>query len=466
MRSYLSIVEQILNAPETLWKPNRTGVRTKGICGVMFQHDMATGFPLLTTKKMSLRTIAVELEFFIRGLDSKKWLQDRKCRIWDEWCSPTRVPYANDAETKARMAEETFLGPIYGRQWTGWEQPGVVVYVPPRNKAVRPEEVVELSALLETVDPNTLSPDDHLVYEAWRDMLHACYGKKSVGCWVDARWQVFEQFREDARRLPNWVKKARYPKEYALDVSYYDAKMYSPDTCVWLAKAETDLYRRSYAFEVITPDGYVRKALSARRVADEYGLDEQQILDRLQAGDDVPYQDYRFHYLADGRHYRYALPINQLERVVKTLKTNPADRRMIVSAWNPADLPDMALPPCHLLYQVVVTGSDLDTLNLVWYQRSVDVMLGLPYNIASYALLMQLLCLETGMKPGLLSGMLGDVHIYEDHLPNARVQVERTPCALPQIVVPNFSGVFNWTYKDVRLMNYQAHDKLEFEIAV
>lgn len=280
MKAYLDIVRQIIEAPETAWKGNRTGVRAKSISGTMFAHDMSEGFPLLTTKQMALRIIATELEFFIRGLRDKKWLQDRGCHIWDEWCNPQIVPYGTDNESKAKMAEENDLGRIYGVQWRDFN-----------------------------------------------------------------------------------------------------------------------------------------------------GVD-------------------------------------QLKNVVDKLKSNPSDRRMIVSAWNPAELDQMALPPCHLLFQVVVTGENFNIINLNWYQRSVDTMLGLPFNIASYALLLILLAKEAKMTPGKLCGMLGDTHIYENQFETAKIQLEREPLPLPNLEIPEFTSLFDWTYHQYQLLNYQHQGKLAYPIAV
>lgn len=288
MKQYLEIVKQILNEGEI--KNNRTGINTPAIAGTMFEHDMSQGFPLLTTKKMALRLISSELEFFIKGLTDKKWLQDRNNHIWDEWCNPTKVPYGHDKETKKRMMEEKDLGPIYGFQWR-----------------------------------------------------------------------------------------------------HFGAKYNSPD------------------------DDYIGKG------------------------------------------------IDQLENIVNTLKTNPNDRRMIVSAWNPEQIPEMALPSCHYGFQVTVIG---DKINLLWNQRSVDTMLGLPFNIASYGLLLHLLAKESGFEEGKLVGFLGDVHIYENHIDGAREQSEREPYKLPKIETENFSSIFDWEHNDTKIIDYESHQKIKFDIAV
>jgi len=288
MKAYIDIVQKILNLG--FRKPNRTGIDALTIAGAMFEHDMAEGFPLLTTKKVPFRLVASELEFFIRGITDKEWLKEQNNHIWDEWCSSDAVPYANDDETKAKMMNERELGPIYGWQW--------------RN---------------------------------------------------------------------------------------FGAKYTAHDS-----------------------------------PAQGQGVD-------------------------------------QLRKLVQTLKTDADNRRMIVSAWNPIDLPRMALPPCHYAFQVTVIK---DKVNLLWNQRSVDVALGLPFNIASYGCLLHLLAKEAGLGEGKLIGFLGDTHIYVNHAEGIRTQIERAPKALPQIKTEKFTSIFDWHYGDTVIEGYDPHPAIKFEIAV
>lgn len=290
MRAYLDIVQKIIN--EGKLEDTRTGVKAYTIAGAVFEHDMSKGFPLLTTKKTPFKLVASELEFFINGITDKKWLQDKKNHIWDEWAKPQLAPYGHDEESKKKMLEERDLGPIYGFQWRHFN---------------------------------------------------------------------------------------------------------------------------------------------------------------------APYVDYKTDYTGKG--------IDQLKKVVETLKNNPRDRRMIVSAWNPQQFGEMALPPCHYSFQVTVVDGKL---NLLWNQRSVDTMLGLPFNIASYALMLHLLAKETGLKEGKLVGFLADVHIYENHLEGAKEQLSRDPNKYPlsNIETNNWTSIFDWHSDDTKLLNYQSYDKIPFEIAV
>lgn len=290
MRTYLKLVDKILK--EGVLSPNRTGVYAYTIAGAMFEHNMADGFPLLTTKKIPFRLIASELEFFLKGKTDKKWLRERKNHIWDEWAKPQLAPYGHDESSKKKMEEERDLGPIYGFQWRHFN---------------------------------------------------------------------------------------------------------------------------------------------------------------------APYENYDSDYKGKG--------IDQLQNVINTLRSNPRDRRMIISAWNPSQLHEMALPPCHYAFQVTVVDGKL---NLLWNQRSVDTMLGLPFNVASYALLLHLLAKETGLKEGKLIGFLADVHIYENHKEGAKEQLSRNPekFPLPKIETENWKSIFEWKYEDTKLKNYNSYDKIDFEIAI
>ncbi|MCL2175296.1 MAG: thymidylate synthase [Treponema sp.] len=155
--------------------------------------------------------------------------------------------------------------------------------------------------------------------------------------------------------------------------------------------------------------------------------------------------------------------VDQLRNLVETLKKDPDNRRMIVSAWNPCDLHRMALPPCHYSFQVTVIDGKL---NLLWNQRSVDTALGLPFNIASYGCLLHLLAKEANLGEGKLIGFLGDTHIYIDHINAISLQLLRKPKPLPKIKTENFKSIFDWHYGDTIIENYDPHPAIKFDIAV
>lgn len=287
MKAYLDIVRKILD--QGVEKSDRTGTGTKSIFGMMFEHDMAEGFPILTTKKVPYRIVKTELEGFLNGITDKLWYQKRKCHIWDEWCNPQKVAYGHDKQTQEKMMEERDLGPIYGFQW---------------------------------------------------------------------------------------------------------------------------------------------RHLGAK------------------------YENYDTDYTGQG--------FDQLANLVERLKTNPNCRRNIMNAWNPLDQDKMALPPCH--YNVQVSTRD-GYLDLLWNQRSVDTALGLPFNMAFYATMLHLLAKECGYKEGKLIGHFGDTHIYSNHIKGLEEQLTRQPFALPTIETEGDVDILNWKRKQTKLIGYESHPTIKFEVA-
>jgi thymidylate synthase len=156
--------------------------------------------------------------------------------------------------------------------------------------------------------------------------------------------------------------------------------------------------------------------------------------------------------------------IDQIANLVRDIKNNPDSRRLIVTAWNPVEVPKMALPPCHCLFQFYVANGKL---SCQLYQRSADIFLGVPFNIASYALLTMMLAQVTGLKPGEFIHTLGDAHLYLNHLDQAREQLSRKPYPLPTMRInPDVKDIFAFTREDFVLENYQAHPSIKAEIAV
>jgi thymidylate synthase len=156
--------------------------------------------------------------------------------------------------------------------------------------------------------------------------------------------------------------------------------------------------------------------------------------------------------------------IDQIAEVVADIKRSPDSRRLIVTAWNPADVPRMALPPCHCLFQFYVARGHL---SCQLYQRSADIFLGVPFNIASYALLTLMMAQVTGLKPGEFVHTFGDAHLYLNHLDQAHEQLSRTPYPLPTMRInPAVTDIFNFQYEDFKLENYQAHPHIKADVAV
>jgi thymidylate synthase len=156
--------------------------------------------------------------------------------------------------------------------------------------------------------------------------------------------------------------------------------------------------------------------------------------------------------------------IDQISQLIEMIKTNPSSRRLIVSAWNVGDLDKMKLPPCHLLFQFYVNDNKL---SCQLYQRSADVFLGVPFNIASYALLTLMVAQVTGLQPGDFVHTFGDAHIYNNHLEQVRLQLTREPYPLPQMKInPNVKSIFEFRYEDFELINYQSHPHIKGDVSV
>lgn len=165
-----------------------------------------------------------------------------------------------------------------------------------------------------------------------------------------------------------------------------------------------------------------------------------------------------------GSQWRNFNGVDQLSYILNEIKTNPNSRRMVLSAWNPAEIKSMALPPCHTLIQFYVNDG---LLSLQLYQRSADIFLGVPFNIASYALLLLMVAQVTGLKPGSFIHTLGDAHIYDNHLEQVKKQLARTPFKLPTIKLnPNIKSLFDFKYDDIELVDYTSHKGIKGSVAV
>ena len=264
MRQYLDLMQRILD--EGVAKSDRTGTGTRSVFGHQMRFDLADGFPLVTTKKLHLKSILHELLWFLRGETNIAYLTENGVSIWDEWAD-----------------ERGELGPVYGYQWRSWPA-------------------------------------------------------------------------------------------------------------------------------------------------------------------------------ADGRH------IDQISDVIERIRRTPDSRRLIVSAWNVADIDQMALPPCHLMFQFYVADG---RLSCQMYQRSADVFLGVPFNIASYALLTLMVAQVTNLAPGEFIHTFGDAHLYNNHLEQANTQLEREPRRLPSLWMnPSVKSIFDFRFQDFRLENYDPHPHISAPVAV
>ena len=303
MQAYKNLVQNILDDGRST--EDRTGTGRLRISGASIRHNLDNGFPLLTLKKVNPATVFTELEFFIKGYNHKSWLQQKKCKIWDEWCDPRIVAYGTDDETKRNMLAEDRLGAIYGCQYRHWGSEYTTSGGEITDSGVNP-------VIFNYSDPNNLG-------------------------------------------------------------------------------------------------------------------------------------------------------IDQLAIAIHELKKNPFSTRMLISAWNVADLNKQALPPCHFAFQLLSDGEHLD---LVFYMRSVDVFLGLPFNIASYSMLCHLIASTVGLKPGVVSGQFGDAHIYLNHMEQVKTLMARDCRQLPKLILPPNVDVFTWQGEQFELEGYQPHPFIKAPVAV
>lgn len=465
---------------------NRTGISAKTYPSYMIQHNMEDGFPLLTIKKMAFKVIAVELEGFLKGITSKKWFKDRKCNIWNEWCNPKKVPYSTDTIIQEKMKNENDLGPIYGFNFRAF---GDYSY---DLKEVEKRKPSELSLNYKPLFVETKTPQSYeithynvgyvgeltncdleLYYklkDVWEEMLRNCYDTEhdeyknsgANGDTVCAKWLNFSEFYKDSQILTGFAFKNRNWDNFYLDKNHFSSKIYSPETCVWIPLEMKTDYSNIICFEAISPNNETFHHISISEFAKKHNLNSSMIKLCL-LNKKEKYKKWKFKIVED-HGLRYTLPIDQFKNIVDSLKKNPKDRRMLCSAWNPVILDQMALMPCHVLWQVSVINNKL---NLTWYQRSVDTLLGLPFNIASYGLLLHLLAKESGLQEGILTGFLNNVHVYENQLEGFNELLSRDHhYELPTIETSNFTNIYNWISTDTSVLNYESGAKISMPVAV
>lgn len=203
-------------------------------------------------------------------------------------------------------------------------------------------------------------------------------------------------------------------------------------------------------------------ANGSRGYLDKIGLTHREV------GDLGPVYGYQFRHFGAkyiDMHADYAgQGVDQLQKLIDTIRTNPTDRRMILSAWNPADLPGMALPACHMFAQFYVNNNK--ELNCQMYQRSCDLGLGIPFNIASYSLLTYMIAHITGLKPGEFIHIMGDTHIYKNHVEPLKIQISREPLPLPRLNITRpITNIDDFTFEDFELVGYQSHPPIVMEMA-
>jgi thymidylate synthase len=498
---------------------------------------LSQGFPLVTTKRLHLKSIIYELLWFLRGETNVKYLTDHGVTIWNEWAN-----------------KEGYLGPVYGKQWVAWEtinlvepkifekpsaqsprratdepivpdfssnQAGIVgkefgnaygKYVVVKEFPVPRNDHEHLNYLRYEVqflktgyrasnltkhvvvngqikdrfaptvfgvacvgDQNVYFHDSAWrgLYQTWFAMLRRCYdvnhpGYKNYGgrgVFVDDRWLVFSDFYQDVQRLENWYLKKGFPDEYSLDKDYYCSNKYSPETCIWANKIEQSVNCGLDKKAFVLRDPQERQTLecSPSRVSNQYGLTHPALLEVLK-GTYKQHKGWSAEYVDVENRVPRVRVYNQIHQIIAQIKHDPGSRRILLSSWNVTDLPRMRLAPCHVMAQFYVIGN---RLSCQLYQRSADIFLGVPFNIASYALLTHMIAQQCDLDVGEFIWTGGDCHIYLNHLEQARLQLSREPFPSPQLIIKRKpESIFDYRFEDFEIANYQAHPHISAPVAV
>lgn len=504
-------------------RPERTGVGTRSLFGMQMRFDLRYSFPLLTTKKMALDSISSELLWFIEGSGDERRLAEiryGKKRYQLENKSTIWTGNANAPYWKPLFKGD--LGKVYGQMWRKWPvADGKVGLVKKKNKVAEKKfDSTQYHALdIETTSsdlPNNIYPsdngdikvlgktinDDYLVefndgvqevcsikvlesgklsnpytkkffgvaclgrinkeiterpyfsraMKIWRDMITECYGKKS-DMNVSKKWKCFELFINSIQNVPffhEWVKNC----SYILDVNYYGSTSYSEKTCIFTMN---EVYGTP-----IESDNQLYESVNA--VEKRTGIDSNVVISCIKSKSDFNGKSFSIYTPSKGHVVRRIKIIDQLEQLIEGIKNEPYGRRHILSAWNPSEISDMALPPCHIMSQFYVSHGEL---SCQLYQRSADFFLGVPFNIASYALLTHMIAQVCGLKVGDFVHTIGDAHIYQNHFDAVEEQLLRKPLSSPTIYVdPSVTDIDDFKKKSFELLLYKSHPFIKAPMAV
>ena len=520
MKQYLDLLERIKN--EGVVKSDRTGTGTKSIFGHQMKFDLRDGFPMLTTKKLHLKSIVHELLWFLNGDTSNQYLRDNGVRIWNEWSSENQtlgkvygyqfrklftVDY-NDYEIAERMfyednyEEKTLpeIEPVGADDLLLKDKTGSIYKVlcqvneipsvkgPLDSSEMKYYKIqyqnngyTRIVSETDLRDSNILNPYEKMFYEVgylgevseymkdtplyskafdmWLSMLSSCYDPESDkynnygedGIIVCKRWHNFSNFLKD---LPLVYGFYDYMKDdtYTLDVFMFGSRVFAPETTIFIP------YQKHLNLVYPQPIMY-----DGKLYLNAYDLD---------FSDDM-YSDSKAesYVLKSSEVVRYKFKkFDQIQNCIDLIKNDPSSRRILVCAWSPEDLGDMALTPCHCLFQFYVAPDENGVptwLDLQLYQRSCDSFLGVPFNIASYSLLCMMMAQVCGLKPRYFIHSMGDTHLYLDHLEQADLQLSREPRELPKMKInPDVKDLFSFKYEDFELTDYNPHPHIAAKVSV
>lgn len=463
MQNYQSFLQHILdNGTE---KSDRTGTGTKSVFGYQMRYDLSKVFPLVTTKKVHLKSIIYELLWFLKGDTNTKYLNDNGVSIWDSWKRP-------------------------------WTHDRGLVFVQKRLK-----EYDSYSGDYSVRGLNSTKDSvERKLSHSWVKMMKRCYCQNSHnykyyggrGISVSKEWHNVKQFISDVKHLPHWEYKLEFWNDFELDKDYWGSNQYSKDTCIWQHKKENVF---THAILAEHEDGTEEWFMGYTDLSVKLNLSRSSVHRIVHNGNPISYKQgnkkakgIRFTAYPDGDNLLRRELItkgdlgniygkqwvswkglnnnvhNQISDIIHSLKHNPHSRRMIVSAWNVGEIHKMALPPCHLLFQFYVADGKL---SCQLYQRSADAFLGVPFNIASYALLTMMIAQVTNLELGEFVHTFGDAHIYNNHIEQVRLQLTREPLTLPTMKLnPEVKNILDFKYEDFTLENYLSHPSIKAPVAI
>lgn len=444
-------------------KGDRTGTGTRSVFGAQAKFDLREGFPLLTTKKVYTKSIIHELLWFIAGDTNIGYLLDNNVNIWNEWADANGD--VHDSYSKQLIRFEATA--------PNWSiQPKLEPQVAKVSNLPKPKPTLAgVGYYGEAHSQLTWTPEKlNRVKKLWKGIINRCYAKKASnykfygakGVTVHPDWHNLHTFCKDISRLPgyeNWLNKRG---NYELDKDYYGTKEYSISTCVFLPKKiNVQLQGKpiSYGDEVFP---------TVKDVADRFNVSRATIRNWLNLRTTPKHPlKYNLEYLhiPEGYMLRPEIYKNQLVEAVQLIKSDPNSRRNVITLWNPSDMHRAVLANCH--GSVIQFSVNAGSLDLAMYQRSCDTLLGVPFNIASYALLLEMVAQVTGLKAGMFTHTYGDLHIYNNHKEQVAEQLTRTSFAPPTLKLnPEIKNIEDFRYEDIIIENYKHHAPIKAEISV
>lgn len=521
MKAYLDLMQDILD--NGVQKGDRTGTGTLSVFGRQMRFDLAKGFPLVTTRPIWFRGIVEELKWFLSGSTNVNDLPEAVQKWWMPWADsngdlgptygeslrafppsdkvielscpkiPLHVKRECAFEDSVQSTDpfvgtlvDTSYGPlrildIAGKTSTGhkkyrvqFQNTGSITEATKNNitRSIK-DRWAPIVAGVGYLGPTVVkrSNPHFFLYSIWQSMLKRCYDSKDLmyalyggkGIEVHKDWHNFSTFYRDAQELPNWsyARQARGHRHWHLDKDYYNSSVYSRNTCVWLSREDNALYSGTPVMAV-SPDGQISHHINQRACARELGLNYPGINKVLKCKR-KQYKGFIFQYT--DKVLRKPLPFDQVGWLLNEIRTNPNSRRLVLSTWNAGSISECRLPPCHgLATQFYVSASKLSCLT---YQRSCDTPVGVPANIASYALMTHIFAKMTGLQVGELIYTFADTHIYLDQIEGVKEQLQRQPGNLPKLQMNYWGqGVNDWSFEDFELTGYSPQEQIHFPVSV